>query len=154
MNDNLGRGAKANLQPKKSWVKLFFNYVWIAGFATVLDTAVLVFCRVRLGLYVWLSASLGYGCGMTTNFLLNKFVNFSSDSRSFLRQARTFFIVALVGLSMTALLMELFVQGFHLRLLVAKALAIALVMIWSFWGHKNLTFQEGIRSFVAQKWKK
>ena len=136
---------------KRSLRWLLVNYVWIASISTVVDTGVLVLARVKLGLYVWLSAGLGYICGMATNFLLNKYVNFASKDRSILRQARTFFIVASIGLALTSLLMELFVQQFHLPLLVAKAIAIVIVMFWSFWGHHTLTFQGGIRQFVAKK---
>jgi putative flippase GtrA len=138
-------------KPRKGVPLLFFNYVWIAGMATVVDTGVLVLLRVKLGLYVWLSAALGYGCGMITNFLLNKYLNFASSARSILKQARTFFIVAIIGLGMTALLMELFVQALYLKLLVAKALSILIVMTWSFWGHHTLTFQDGIRKFIARR---
>lgn len=138
-------------KPRKGVPLLFFNYLWIAGMATAVDTGVLVLLRVKLGLYVWLSAALGYGCGMMTNFLLNKYLNFASSARSILKQARTFFIVAVIGLGMTALLMELFVHTFHLKLLAAKALSILIVMSWSFWGHHTLTFQGGIRQFLARR---
>lgn len=142
-------------RPGKRVIKLFLNYVWIGGFATVADTVALVIFRVKLGLYVWLSAGLAYLCGMTANFILNKYLNFASDSRSFLRQARTFFIVALIGLLMKAVLMEILVQVVHLRLLVAQAVAVSIVMFWSFWGHHKMTFQDGIRSYMSQtisKW--
>ncbi|MFH1861403.1 MAG: GtrA family protein [bacterium] len=130
---------------------LFANYIWIGGLATVVDAVMLVVFRVKLGLYVWLSAGLAYLCGMLTNFLLNKYVNFASKSRSIVGQARTFFIVALIGLGLTSALMELFVQVFHLPLLVGKAFAVCVAMSWSFWGHHQLTFQEGIRSFIAKR---
>lgn len=145
---------EAIAKPQKALLSLVVNYVWIAGLSTLVDTGVLVILRVKVGLYVWLSAALGYLCGMATNFLLNKYVNFGSKKRSILRQARTFFIVSSIGLGLTALLMELFVQKFHLPLLVAKAISIGIVMFWSFWGHMTLTFQGGIRQFVAQKLKK
>jgi putative flippase GtrA len=138
-------------RPNRRVIKLFLNYVWIGGFATVVDTAALLFFRVKLELYVWLSAALAYLCGMGTNFLLNKYLNFASDSRSFLKQARTFFIVALTGLALKAGLMELFVQAIHMRLLVAQVCAVGLVMIWSFWGHHKMTFRGGIRWYMSER---
>ncbi len=145
------RSEETSRKPQKSLRWLLVNYVWIAAIATFVDTGVLVLMRVKLGLYVWLSAALGYLCGMATNFLLNKYVNFASKDRSILHQARTFFIVASIGLALTSLLMELLVQKLHLPLLIAKAIAISIVVFWSFWGHKTLTFQGGIRQFVAKK---
>jgi putative flippase GtrA len=136
---------------EKGTTRLFVNYVWMAGVATVVDAGMLVVARTKLGLYVWLSSALGYSFGMTTNFLLNKYFNFGSKARPILHQARTFFIVALVGLGLTVALMEIFVHLLHLRLLIAKGLAVGLVMCWSFWGHHKLTFREGIRSFIAER---
>lgn len=138
-------------EPQKLQVKLFINYIWIAGLATIVDAGVLVLLRVKLRMFVWLSAGLAYTCGMATNFLLNKFLNFAADNRPFLKQARTFFVVAIVGLSLTAGLMEFLVQVMHLRLLIAKAVSVAIVMFWSFWGHQKLTFNEGIRAYVSGK---
>ncbi|MCX6641355.1 MAG: GtrA family protein [bacterium] len=137
--------AKTGKKP----LKLFVNYLWIAGLATLVDAGILVILRVKLHLYVWLSAGMAYACGMTTNFLLNKYLNFASDNRPFLKQARTFFVVAIIGLGLTAGLMEFLVQVTHLKLLVAKAISVAVVMFWSFWGHEQLTFQEGIRSYLS-----
>jgi len=138
-------------KPSRRVIRLFLNYIWIGGFATVVDTGALVFFRVKLGLYVWLSAGLAYLCGMITNFLLNKYLNFASEARSFLRQARTFFIVASLGLVMKALLMEFFVQTVHMRLLIAQFVAVAIVMLWSFWGHHKMTFRGGIRSYMSHR---
>ncbi len=137
--------------PSRRTIRLFLNYIWIGGFATVIDTGALILFRVKFGLYVWLSAGLAYICGMATNFLLNKYLNFSSESRSFLKQARTFFVVASIGLVMKALLMEVFVHAAHMRLLVAQVVAVGIVMIWSFWGHHRMTFQGGIRSYMSDR---
>ncbi len=141
-------------QPQKPALKLFIGYMLISVISTVVDTAVLIALKEKLRCPVWLSASGGYGCGMATNFLLNKYVNFGSASRSIMRQARTFFIVAIIGLGLKAFLMEVFVNLMEVRLLPSIALAIAIVWFWNFWGHRTLTFQEGIRSFVFQRLKK
>lgn len=137
--------------PSKRTIRLFLNYCLIGGLATVVDTGALVVFRVKFGLFVWLSAALAYICGMTTNFLLNKYLNFASNSRSFVKQARTFFIVASIGLALKAGLMEFFVQVTNLRLLIAQAVAVAIVMVWSFWGHHKMTFRGGIRSYMSAR---
>jgi putative flippase GtrA len=137
--------------PSRRTLRLFLNYCWIGGLATVVDTGALVLFRVKFGLYVWLSAALAYLCGMATNFLLNKYLNFASNSRSFVKQARTFFIVATIGLTLKAALMEFFVQVVHFRLLIAQAVAVGIVMVWSFWGHHRMTFRGGIRSYMSKR---
>jgi putative flippase GtrA len=141
-------------QPKKATSRLFLNYVVIAGFATGVNYVMLRILREKVHLYVWLSAGLAYGSGMVANFLINKYLNFSSGDRSILHQARTFFIVALIGLGLNSILMEILVQGFHVRLTPAFVLSVGTIMIWSFWGHNTLTFQGGFRAYLAQKFKR
>ncbi len=135
----------------RATVRLFIGYVFIAGLATVVDTGILLLLRIRLLSPVWLATAAGYSCGMATNFLLNKYLNFGSFTRPILLQARTFIIVAIIGLAMKSALMEVFVHTLNLRLLIAIALAVIIVWLWNFWGHHTLTFQGGIRSFVARR---
>jgi putative flippase GtrA len=143
-----------NDRSPKAAARLFINYVIIAGFATGLNYVVLRLLREKLHLYVWLSAGLAYGSGMIANFLLNKYLNFASGSRSILGQARTFFIVALIGLGLNSILMELLVQGFHLPLTWAFVISVGIVMFWSFWGHNAMTFKGGFRAFISQRLKR
>jgi putative flippase GtrA len=141
-------------QPPKRLSKLFVIYCLIAGFATGINIVVATLLRVRWHLWVWLATGLGYGSGMLINFLLNKYLNFASKGRPFLKQARTFFIVALIGLGMTALLMEFFVNVLHLVWMLAMTMAIGITMFWSFWGHSAMTFKGGFRAFFSQRLKR
>ncbi|MBU1882445.1 GtrA family protein, partial [bacterium] len=121
-------------KPSRRLIRLFANYLWIGGLATVVDTGVLKLLYQNLGIFVGISSGIAYVCGMITNFLLNKYLNFSSEDRSVLRQARTFFIVATIGLAIKVGLMVIFVEVLSLRWLLAQVIAVGLVMLWSFWG--------------------
>lgn len=141
-------------QPRKAISRLFVIYCLIAGFATGVNIVVATWLRVRLQLWVWLATGLGYGSGMMVNFVLNKYLNFASKGRTFLKQARTFFVVALIGLGLNSLLMEVFVNALHMVWMLALTLSIGITMFWSFWGHNTMTFQGGFRAFLSQKLKR
>jgi putative flippase GtrA len=136
------------------FTRRFFNYILIAGIATLINYIMVRLLREGLHLYVWLSSGLAYGSGMLFNFLINKYLNFASADRSTLGQARTFFVVAMIGLGFYSLLMEFFVQVTHMELTEAFVLSIGITMFWSFWGHNAMTFKGGFRAFISQRLKR
>ena len=93
------------------------------------------------------------------NFALNRNYTFASDRRG-IDQARTFVIVALSGLALTTCIASLaravlaLLGGSAFAFLpgslgtpetLSRALAIALVSVYSFTAHKHFTFKRGIR---------
>lgn len=108
------------------------------------------------------AVAAAYACGMAVNFLLNRRFTFTSD-RVGAAQMRTFVVVALSGLALTTALAALLrpllgvaLNGSGLALplslgspeTVSRATAIAAAAVYSFLGHKYLTFSRGIRAPV------
>lgn len=108
-----------------------------------------------------LAVAIAYGLGMAVKLLLNRRYTFASE-RTRIEQARTFLDVALAGLGLTTAIAAFARDGFtgamvgenlfpaHLDWLtspetLSRALAIALVSVCSFVGHKYFTFHRGIR---------
>ena len=108
-----------------------------------------------------LAVAIAYGLGMAVNFLGNRRFTFTSD-RTGIDQARTFIVVALCGLALTTVIAALgreilaslvIAGGFPLTFMgplsspetLSRAVAIAIASIYSFAGHKYLTFNRGVR---------
>jgi putative flippase GtrA len=104
----------------------------------------------------------GYILGMAVNFLLNRRYTFSGSVRTRLEQARTFVVVALSGLALTSIVAALTramlrptLASANMTMLpfghfltaetLGQTIAIGAVSIYSFAGHKYLTFAGGIR---------
>ena len=113
------------------------------------------------------AVAVGYCGGMAVNFFLNRRFTFSGNDRSKLQQARTFLIVALSGLALTsgvaslvrAVLQAVLPQGALVGGMlgplvsaetIGQVVAIGVVSIYSFAGHRYLTFNRGIR-FQVQR---
>jgi putative flippase GtrA len=113
-----------------------------------------------------LAVAIAYGLGMLVNLLLNRRFTFASD-RSGIDQARTFIVVALSGLVLTTATAALARAGLAWAMTgggllpgmvgplatpetLSRGLAIALVSVYSFAGHKYLTFHRGIRRPLLQ----
>lgn len=101
------------------------------------------------------AVAIGYCAGMAINFLLNRRFTFDGNDRSKLQQARTFLIVALSGLVLTsaiAAVVRAALSGLARDVAlpisaetIGQVAAIGIVSIYSFAGHRFLTFNRGIR---------
>lgn len=119
---------------------LFCGYSFAGGIATIVDLIVFYLWEHSLNLpYQW-GVAVGYGCGMLTNFTLNKFLVFRNKSKAILSQFGAFCIVALIGLGLTYLLIMTFVEGLNMAPFAAKVVAVPIVLFWNFYGNKKATF--------------
>ena len=103
---------------------------------------------------------------MVVNWSLNRVVTFPASGRRKLSELRTFVVVALIGLLLTVALAagfrstlapyiaELVVRAGWLPApsaeTTAQVMAVAMVGVYSFLGHKWLTFADGIRFQVLR----
>lgn len=125
---------------QKQDVKLFIGYVVFAGFATLVDLGLLYALTEFLHIWYFYSAAFAYFIGMITNYSLNKYLNFRNRSKQIIQQFGLFATVVLIGLGLNQLILYSLVEFAKLWYMFAKFIAIFIVMFWSFYGHKKLTF--------------
>lgn len=120
--------------------KLFIRYIIFAGFATLIDLSLLYLLTEFLHIWYFYSAIISYFGGMITNYTLNKFFNFRNKSKRIIHQFGLFIVVALIGLGINQIVLYSLVEFTGLWYILAKVIAVFIVMFWSFYGHKKLTF--------------
>jgi putative flippase GtrA len=134
-------------------IKQFSKYIVFAGFATVVDFGLLFVLVEFFSMYYLLAAFFACIAGMFTNYIFNKSRTFNNKSKKMFLQFGIFICVALVALILNQVLIYLFVEkvftlsffsSFSLLLrfdyLFAKFISMWIVVVWSFFGHKKLTF--------------
>lgn len=119
---------------------LFLGYVFTAGLATVVDIALLYLLTNFIGLHYLLSSVISYSAGMVTNYSASKLFVFKNKSEDVAKQFSLFATVALIGLVLNQIIIGLLVEYGHVWYLYAKFISVFVVMFWSFYGHKKLTF--------------
>lgn len=119
---------------------LLVGYVICAGIATGVDIGILYVLTEYLGLWYLYSAALSYLAGMVTNFTLNKKYNFRNRNEQVFRQFGIFAAVALLGLALNQVILYSLVSIGGLWYIHGKIVTVLLVLLWSFYGHKKLTF--------------
>lgn len=122
-------------------MRMFVKYIILAGFATLVDMGLLY--SLTEFLYIWylLSAAISYFIGMLVNYSLNKYLTFKNRSKRVIPQFGLFVVVASIGLGFNLLILFFLVEFMNLWYMFAKLIAIFIVMFWSFFAHKNLTFK-------------
>ena len=109
----------------------------------------------------WLAVALGAASGLLVNFGLNYAFNFSFQGRSAGAQLRTFIVVAVGGVALTALIAHglvafagwagvaspVRIAGLALEVgFIAHVMATGLVTFYSFAAHSAFSFNVGLRS--------
>lgn len=120
---------------------MFIGYCFAGGLATVADVGIFWAWYHWLEMpYQW-GVALGYATGMITNFTISKYLVFGNKSKELLHQFGTFCVVAMIGLGLTYLLVVTQVEVFKLEPVIAKIIAVPLVLIWNFFGNTRATFK-------------
>jgi putative flippase GtrA len=135
MESNYGLGFIQNQN-----IKLFSGYIIFAGIAAVIELGLLYLLTDFGGLWYFYSAIISYLAGMLTNYTLNKYLNFMNRSRMIVLQFGLFATVAVVGLVLNQILLFVLVEFAGLWYMYAKLISMAIIVVWSFYGHKKLTF--------------
>ena len=116
-------------------------YLIISAVSTLVDFSILYLLTSLAGIHYLFSALAGYSMGSVLNYSLNKKYNFR-DKQKVRMQFPIYMSIALIGLIFTQILLAFFVEIFDLWYIYAKLLASLIVLIWNFWGHKNVTFRK------------
>ena len=120
---------------------LFFGYIVFAGIATIIDIGTLFILTSIINIHYFVSGIIAYCLGMITNYTLNKKYNFKNKDKKIMRQFSVFFIIASIGLALNQIILWILVEFFTIWYLFAKVISISIVMFWSFFAHKLITFR-------------
>ena len=126
---------------RSAWFIQFVTYFFFAGMAAVTDIGTLYILTEYAHLYYLASAVIAYMLGMIVNYTMNKRFTFKNTNRSIGKQFSVFAIVASIGLGINLLVLYILVGSFGMYYLFAKIIALSISFVWSFTGHKYITFR-------------
>lgn len=127
----------------------FFRYVFVGGFATVVDwgLSALLFYAVFGQQYPVAANSLSFAAGLIVNYLLSTFWIFKeSRVKSKIAEFIGFALIGLVGLLITAgltlLFKHLLMEVTSAYQIIGKITATAVSFLWNFFARKFLLFSK------------
>jgi len=124
------------------FVRQFIKFAVVGAIGTVVDMSILVFLKEIVGLNVYIANGFSFTAAVLNNYTLNSRWTFGDQDKEHGRQLVQFFIVSVIGLGLSSVLLYVFHDLMDLHYLIAKGLAILLVLFWNFTANRLWTFRE------------
>lgn len=115
----------------------FFRYLFVGGFAAIVNIGSLYIFTEFLHLYYLISNILGFLLGLTTNYLLSKWLIFVDSELNKVIEFIIYAIIGVIGLGIDTFFVWL-ITNLGIYYIISKVISTCLVFIWNFFGRKAI----------------
>lgn len=123
----------------------FFRYLFVGGFAFLVDFFLLYFFSDVCGIYYLVSAALSFIISLIVNYLISVYWVFNKNKiDNKLVEFGVFSLIGVVGLIFTEVILYLCTDVFGIYYLVSKIIATAIVMFWNFLARRFMFYGESL----------
>ena len=123
----------------------FFRYLICGGTSTVCDMTALFLLTYFLSVNHVIAATISYIIGSITNYTLNTILVFKS-SGEIKKEFSVFVTIGICGLLWTDLIIWLLADKLALNVMIAKVVAVILVLNWNFFMRKKFVFSAKLKA--------
>lgn len=117
----------------------FFRYLFVGGFAAVVNIGSLYVLKEFLHLYYLMANIVGFILGLITNYLLSKWLVFAKEkAMNEMLEFTIYVIIGVIGLGFDTLFIWLFTDKIKLYYMISKIISTGLVFIWNFLARKGM----------------
>lgn len=117
----------------------FFRYLFVGGFAAVVNIGSLYVFKETFKIYYLVANVLGFILGLVTNYLLSKWLVFAKeDSMNGIAEFTIYVLIGILGLGFDTLFVWLFTDKIGLYFMISKIASTLLVFIWNFFARKGM----------------
>lgn len=111
----------------------FFRYLFVGGFAFLVDFFLLYFFSEFCGIYYLISAVLSFIISLIVNYVLSTHWVFNKNQiENKAAEFGVFALIGVVGLGFTEIFLYLFTDVFGMYYMFSKIITTAIVMFWNF----------------------
>lgn len=119
----------------------FFRYLFVGGFAFLVDFSLLYVFSDICGIYYLISAMLSFIISLIVNYLISTYWVFNKNQMdNKLVEFGIFSLIGVVGLIFTEIILYLCTDVIGLYYLISKIIATAIVMFWNFLARRFLFY--------------
>ena len=119
----------------------FWRFILVGGGGFFLDIAVTYFLLKVLNWHKYLSNSLGFLCGLSFNYTLNRIWTFQSDDPQIILQYTRFALIGIIGLVIVNSVVYLLHTRNKFPFFWSKVIAMVIFMFWNFSANYFYTFR-------------
>lgn len=117
----------------------FFRYLFVGGFAAVINIGSLYIFKEFFHMYYLIANVLGFILGLITNYILSRILVFAKENdMNRIVEFTTYAIIGVIGLGLDTLFIWIFTDKVKIYYMISKIISTALVFIWNFFARKGL----------------
>lgn len=117
----------------------FFRYIFVGGFAAVINIGSLYIFTEFFNIYYLISNIIGFIFGLLANYILSKCFIFTSNIKiNKFFEMFVYCLVGIVGLGLDTLFMWIGTSKLGVYYILTKMISTCLVFIWNFLGRKSI----------------
>lgn len=125
------------------WLRQMIKFSMVGAFNTCLDIGIYYILTRFFLFYYLLAKTLSFSVGVVSSFILNRRFTFRNREPAKTKQFARFWVVALGGLGLNALIVYLLVDKAHWFDLTAVIGAVFIVFFWNFLLSRFWVFRTG-----------
>jgi putative flippase GtrA len=126
-----------------------FRYLFVGGFGAIVDIGLVYILNYRLGVYYLLAVALAFIVATAVNYIGCLLWIFQSSGQ-LKKELGVFTVVGISGLLLNEGVIWFLHSRLGLEVIVAKVIAVAVVMAWNFSLRKALVFDAHIKAKAAK----
>lgn len=127
---------------KRRVVRQFVKFGIVGVSSTIIDWGIFYLLNLVFGVYYLKAKVLSFAVAVFNSFIWNRRWTFRSKNPHQSQEFTKFLIIALVGLSINALIMYLAVSILQTRKIIGLIFATGIVTFWNFLANKFYTFKD------------
>lgn len=121
------------LKKTKNTKLQFFRYLFVGGFAAVVNIGSLYLFKECMELYYLIANVIGFLLGLIVNYILSKLLIFTEENDvNKMVEFATYGIIGVLGLGLDTLFMWIGTSVFGIYYMLSKIISTGLVFIWNF----------------------
>lgn len=119
----------------------FFRYLFVGGFAFIVDFSLLYIFSDICGIYYLVSAIISFIISLIVNYLISTYWVFNKNQmKNRIMEFGVFSLIGVVGLIFTEIILYTCTDIIGLYYLISKIIATAIVMFWNFLARRYLFY--------------
>ncbi|MBU4536863.1 GtrA family protein [Patescibacteria group bacterium] len=122
-------------------LKQFIVYALVAFIPTIIDFVILYLLTELVGLYYVYSFIIAFFIGLLVSYISHKTLTFKNSSDKYASQFSVFCFFGIIAMGVNLGIVFLLVELFAIWYVIAKIIAIIIVLGLNFLVHKNITFK-------------
>ena len=125
-----------------NWKIQLFRYLFVGGFAFIVDYVLLYLLTKWGGFHYIISATISFIAGLIVNYIISTHWIFKkSKLNNTVIEFLVYGIIGVIGLFLNDLILYFFTDFIHYHYMISKLIAAAIVMGWNFIGRRTILFK-------------